>query len=258
MRRATWGLVVAGLTALSAGCVKDQTTTGVLPPPRPDQITKEDPGPPRAPKADTCVAAGVWFENSGDSAKIDEKKRLCFQKARTAYEQALSLEPQNRAALLAVARLAEKEGNPAAAGDLFDKAVRQLPLDAGLWYETGMFWARQKNWDRATACVGRATELDPTNNQFATTLGWTLARAERYDDSFRVFSRLVGEAQAYAKLASMATHLGRRDLGRQYAEEALKADPQLREAREVLARLDAPPADAAVQQAGHTAPAPAN
>src|SRR5262245_23597954 len=99
MRRLTLGLVAVGLSALGAGCIKTQTTAGALPPKADQIITKEEPGPMRQPKPATSIAAGAWFESSGDTAKTPDRKRLCYDRAKLAYEQALETEPQNKAAL---------------------------------------------------------------------------------------------------------------------------------------------------------------
>jgi superkiller protein 3 len=155
-----------------------------------------------------------------------------------AYEQALSIDPKNRTSLIGLARVQSKQGNHPRAVESYRAAVQVNPNDAELWHEFGMCWGRQKQWDQAIPALYKAVSLDPRNAIYSNNYGWTLARAGQFQDSFEHFCRTVGEARAHYNLARMAQHLGQTNLSRQYAEAALRVDPQLAEAQQLLAQLD--------------------
>ena len=224
---------------------------------------------PVTPKASSCVAVGDWLRSCGDMAtafarKADEpSKRQGFEaqangfynRAKGRYEQALRLDPKDMGAVLGLARVAAAGGDFAAAENHYRQVVQACPQDAGLMFELGLMYARTRQWDPALACLKRATELDPTNKAMATNYGWTLARAERFEEAWQVFRPLVGEGQAYLRLAQMAQHLGRSDLIRAYLTYAIQKDPALQEAQAMLANLDKPaPAASPVPEPGVAAP----
>src|SRR5438552_2336655 len=74
-----------------------------------------------------------------------------------------------------------------------------------------------------------------------------VARAGRLDEALALFRQTVGEAQAQYNLARMLHHMNRDDLSRQYLESALRADPQLTEARDLLVQLGSQPGRTAAQ-----------
>jgi hypothetical protein len=89
-------------------------------------------------------------------------------------------------------------------------------------------------------------------------LGFTLARAGRFDEGFALLSRYNGEARAHYDLARMLRHMNQPQPARRHAALAVEKDPSLAEARSLLAELDgkAPPPSKPVKTAGYTAPAP--
>src|SRR5207253_2655498 len=108
---------------------------------------------------------------------------------------------------------------------------------------------RRKEWEPAGDAMGHAADLEPTNRQYANVLGFCLARAGRYDQSLAYFTRVVGEARAHFNVGRMMMHNGQADAARQQLELALQREPNLAEARELLAQLNRPqnrPAQAVV------------
>ena len=141
---------------------------------------------------------------------------------------------------MGLARLYEKQGNLQVAVEQYQKAAQLYPQDARLWFGLGMTFGKLKQWDQAVAALKRATELEPTNMDYASNYGWCLARCERDEESWNVFRRHCGDEKAYYRLALMAKHLGKNEHSKQYLTMALQMDPQLAEASDLLASLERP------------------
>jgi tetratricopeptide (TPR) repeat protein len=255
--RPRWITLVPVTLLAAAGCLKHETFDPSVQKPSAlftsTEAKKPAEGPKRQPKAETCAAYGATVEQSADKAKDPASRAQLYKQARVAYQQALDIDAKNRVALLGMARLQTKEGNHQKAAEFFNVALKTYPQDAELWHELGMCWARQKQWDQAIPCLNRAVRFDPGNPTFSNDYGWTLARAGYQRESFEHFCRTVGEAQANYNLARMSMHLGNPELGRQYAEAALRIDPQFEAAQQLLAQLNGT-ADADVQGASFETP----
>jgi tetratricopeptide (TPR) repeat protein len=251
-----WGAAAAGLVA-AAGCTKEQTlvSPGAIPPTAVIKPAKADASdvPKRQPKAATCAKAGEWFEQAADEARDDSQKSRFFAQAKAAYEQALTIDPKDRAALFGMARLADRQKKYDEAVSAYRNALAAYPNDATIWFEFGMCYGRQKRFDESIDCLKRAVALDPTNQSFNNYLGWTYGRAGRDQECLAHFQRTVGEARAYYHVALMKKHLGQDEACRHYLRAALASNPELAEARGLLAQYEPPVAP--VQQATHVAPA---
>jgi hypothetical protein len=142
------------------------------------------------------------------------------------------------------------------------KALEAEPQNAAVWFELGMCHSRAKDWGPALEALGRAVTLEPENRQYVNTLGYALARAGMLQDAVTCLARVNGEAAARYQVARMLQHLQQPALSRQYLIEALQKNPDLTQARELLAQLDGvpaptPPLPQTPQPAPPPVPAPA-
>lgn len=246
MRRTHGWIATAGLLALSSGCsslwVKDESVK--VPLPGPGDYVKVDngepSGPKRQPKALTCVRWGDLLAVTAETIPEGSEKNKKIEQARLAYEQALEIDPNNQDAYLGLARLFETFGRPEEAQTTYQRAVKQLPREAAIWYQYGMFANRRRDFDSGVAYLRQAASLEPTNATYANFLGWSLARAGRSDESLAQFKQTVGEARAYYNLAKMCLHQHQEALCREYLQAALRVDPSLKDAEQLIAQLDAP------------------
>jgi Tfp pilus assembly protein PilF len=221
------------------------------------ELTKEKELPPLKPHASTCVALGdVHAQEANDASCPPLRQEALRDRARRAYQQALEIDPTNKEALLALARLyvANKDHDRAIA--TFAKATQAHPNSPEPWYALGIYQCQCKEWDPAVENLRKALACDPENRQYANALGYCLARSGHFEESLACFEHVVGPGRAHYNLARMLLHLQKDDLGRQHLMLALQADPQLSEAQQLLDQLDgkAPPSypinDPAVQPTG--------
>jgi tetratricopeptide (TPR) repeat protein len=135
---------------------------------------------------------------------------------------------------------------------MYTAALKTAPEDATLWFSLGMTYARTKEWAPAVENLVRATELDPENRSYHRYLGFTLARAGRYDESVAVFTRYEGEAKANFYLAQMLEHMDQIDQCKTHLQLALAKDPQLADATRMLVRLNGVAASGSALPAGQS------
>jgi tetratricopeptide (TPR) repeat protein len=210
-------------------------------PPPAATAAKEADRPKKKPTPATCVAAGQFLEREATLSKIATplEKQQELDKARRAYQQALSLNPNYIPAYCALGHLYADLGDYERAWDTYQKGLKKNAKDPGLWHDVGMFHARKKEWDPAISCLSKAVEFDPENRQYTNALGFCLARAGRYQESLSLFGKSCGQAVAYYNVGRMLHHNQQDELSRQYLQQALRLNPNFPEAEQLLASLDA-------------------
>jgi tetratricopeptide (TPR) repeat protein len=245
--RLTWPLA-SGLL-LGVGCVHDQdlpVTAQVNPAAmvNADKVKEKDL-PRRLPSASTCLAFGDFHLKAaltGDCTPA--QKQQLFDQARKSYQQTLKLDAKCVDAYLGLARAYDYLGVYDRALATYADGMKVLPKEATLRFELGMCQARHKEMEPALENLRLATTMDPDNRAFATTYGYALARAGRYDDSVAAFKKVVSEAQAHYNLARMLHHLKDDAASKQQLQLALQADPKLTPAQQLLTELENPSAAA--------------
>jgi tetratricopeptide (TPR) repeat protein len=226
------------------------------------------PGPPGAGKgeelthkASTYVAFGDYRAASGFGAECSAQQQTQYrEEARRAYLKAIEVDPKYLPAYLSLARLQAGCEDHAGAASIYERALKLNDRDASMWFEAGMCQCRLKNWNPAVEGLRKACELDPKNRQYGRTLGFALARAGRYEESFQVLAHHSGEAKAHLDLARMLRHQKQDAAARQQVLLALRMDPSLTGARALLGELGGlippPPEVQAVSYTTAQAPSP--
>lgn len=218
--------------------------------PRPDEFVHQDESIVK-PRPETCLNAGKMYESLYKSSEDPLQKRDFAWRAKKAYQQAEQLAPHSAVALAGLARIDELEGNPMGASQHYSQCLQYTtgkPGDAGIVFEAGMFYARQKQFDQALQMMVRAMQLEPGNRSYAMNYGFTLARAGRFEESYRHFLQITTPVDAGYQVALMAKHVGNIEVARQYGMLAVQANPQnSAEAQAFLTALDQP-APTQVQQ----------
>ncbi len=240
-----WLCWLPGAVLLAAGCTT-QTQQYINPPAQvAAEVKKEKDLPPKQPTAKSCAAAGEFFRIEANAPNCPTVQREEYrERARKAYQQALTIEPNHAAALQGLARLYVEQEDHDHAVAAYRKAIKLYPKEPSLHGELGMAHARWKEWESALAELKIAYDLEPENKQCANMLGYCLARAGRYDEALAIFKKTVGEAKAHYNLARMLQHLNMMEQCRAQLELALRADPRMTEAREMLVQLNKPQATA--------------
>jgi tetratricopeptide (TPR) repeat protein len=228
-------LVVAlGLAVGAAGCVSAPTAA-------PPVIEKAKDPPRHPPKnAETCVALGSVFADEGKSksAGSAEQEHL-FDQARREYQQAIDVDASYIPTYRALGQLYVTMGDHDRAIATYEKGLKKKPKEASLWFDLGMCHARYKDLDKAIEALRKAVEHDPENRHYQNILGHCLARGGHPDQALDVFRKTVGEGRAHYELARMLHHMKQDAEARQQLELAIRVEPTLEPAHQLLAQLQA-------------------
>jgi tetratricopeptide (TPR) repeat protein len=248
-------LLALGLLAPVGGCTYPFTALSVK---NSESAKVAEEGGHKAP---TYLAFGDFRAASGFAKEHSPAQQKQFREdAKQAYLKAIEIDAKFLPAYVALARLLQGCDDYPGAVAVLERALQVNSQDPSLWNELGMCQCRAKNWGPAIESLRKASLIDPNNRQYGTTLGFALARAGRYDESYAALRRCSGEAKAHADLARMLRHLGQNELARRHATIAAYKDPSQKEARALLDELNgkAPAGQrGAIQTAGYNRPATA-
>lgn len=239
---AAFGVVAAGCTTTKQEIVSPEAAAHVVV----EKADKPDKNKPRRmPQPATCVMMAdlrLDFAGKPDCAPAD-RERL-YDEALRAYQQAVKLDPGYVDGYLGLGRLYQKLEEFDKAVATFETGLQAVPKSSKLWFELGICHARRKAWEPALTGLRNASELDPDNHYYTNMVGFCLARAGRFDESYQHFAKAQGEARAHYNVARMLHHVGRDAEARDHLVLALKAKSDFGPAGRLLAELDDPAAQA--------------
>lgn len=188
------------------------------------------------------VTNGQLFESQGQ-----------FAKALDNYTKALEVEPNNEPALLSTARLYARQNQHDQAAEFFAKSIAVNP-DAATFNELGLVQKKQGRPAESQASIEQAIKLDPTNVRYRNNLASMLVGVGRSDDAVRQLEQVLPPAVANYNVAYLHFTNSNVAAAQQHLQLALQADPNLKEARDLLDRIGGSPtaqtAMAAYQTAG--------
>lgn len=183
--------------------------------------------------ADTWVASAL-----GENPPANRDQLLDM--ARQAYGKALEKDPKHKGAMLGLARLYGRLGDREHAMEYYRKYLTLYPTDHDVMHEVAVTHGRWRDWDGAVAWCDAALKADPQNRTYRKTKGFSLARAGKWEDGFKVLCEVMPQAQARYNMARVLEHQNYGDHSRLQLQLALQADPGYEPAREFLADLDPP------------------
>jgi Tfp pilus assembly protein PilF len=182
-------------------------------------------------KADIQLALAISAERQGRT-----------EEAKTAYEEIIELVPQHVDAHHRLAVLLSRQGECEAAEVYYRRAVQIEPANARLHGDRGYNDYLQEKWVEAEASLRRAIELDDKFTHARNNLGMLLARTGREQEAMQQFAKAgCDRAQATANLALAMALEGRIESAQEAYQRALRHNPDLTGARDMLARLESLP-----------------
>jgi len=161
-----------------------------------------------------------------------------YKEAIVQYERARKLDSTQRQVSKRLAVLYDTVDRYTKAREEYVTALTLYPYDAQLLSDYGYFCYRRGNLERSEEYLRRAVEVDPFLDIAWINLGVTLAEMERYKESLRCFEQVRPEPEALANLGTILARQGKYDEAREALEEAIRLDPNLIEAQDVLDSID--------------------
>jgi tetratricopeptide (TPR) repeat protein len=191
----------------------------------------------RAPRVAVAMAA----YKEAEARQLDRNPETQFKvrdQARKLYQEAIGLDPTNLEAHRGLARVYVDLGDFARAQETLRKAQAKFPKESIFWYEHAQMHNRRHEFAEAVKILTKALDMDPENRTYMTTLGLTLARSGRTNDSVTVLTRSMGPASAHYNVARMLMHLQRPQEAVTHLHLALQHNSHLDAARNMLAQLE--------------------
>jgi tetratricopeptide (TPR) repeat protein len=176
------------------------------------------------------VAAAQMMENQG---KFDE--------AEAQYQTALKSSPGDLNALVGLARLYDRQGEAAQAVETYRRALKLHPNSALVYNELGLCYARQQSNDQAVQYLTKAVELDVDNVRYRNNLATVLIAAGDTDAAVRHLTDVNTEAVAHYNVACLLQMQGKQQEAVQHLHISLDRDPNLGQARQLLAQMGGTP-----------------
>lgn len=173
-------------------------------------------------------------------ARIDAMERKLDAAQRELLE-VVKIEPANQQARIALAELAWARGDRKAAQTSLEDAIKADPaaIDARLRLAQIAFVAGDGT--RARGLLDQALAVAKDRKLVLSATGRILARAGFTDEALVRFNEALaaGDRSAHLDSAKLYLDLNQREKARQSAEAALAADPNSREAQQLLVAMDA-------------------
>lgn len=172
------------------------------------------------------VAQGNYFESQGNYAK-----------ALDSYSRALETEPKNSVALLNMARLYDRQQDTPKSIEFYQKTISAAPTNADACMELGKLYAKTGDLVTAKQHLRKAVELQPTNKSYRQALAGAMLDAGDASGSMAELSQSDTPAMAQYHMAYL--HFQRKNIPatQQHLTEALKIDPNLKPARDLMASI---------------------
>lgn len=191
----------------------------------------------------SSVAPEVWVANG----------QLCetqgnYTKALDNYTKALELEPKNQSALLSTARLYQRQNQTSQAIVFFQKAVNAKPNDAAAYNELGLAQAKAGNLAEGESNLQKAIAIEPTKITYRNSLAGLMVDSGRSDEAVKQLSQVQSPALANYSVGYMYATRQNIAAAQQHLQTALQIDPNLQQARDLMARLGG---GNVIQQATH-------
>lgn len=177
--------------------------------------------------AEACIVTAEKLETAGHHREAI----ALYEKARQHDAEAIDYSRR-------LAVLYDKQGEIATATKEYAAAIASDPENPGLLNDFGYFHLIHGDPTAAESWFRRTLAVDPAHQRAANNLAMSLAMQNRLQESYEVFSRVVGPAAAYSNLGVLLTHQGRINEAREHFQRALAIDRTIHPAAEFLSQLD--------------------
>jgi len=163
--------------------------------------------------------------------------------ARSMYQKALAMEPDNLDALLGWARLEDRQGHLNEARKIYQQAVAKHPRNAAALNDLALCYARQGQLRESLRALEQATQLRPDKPLYRNNIAKVLTELNRLDQAVAHLYAVYPPAVAQYNMGVLLQQRGRSSEAVRFLTAATRADPQLEPAQTLLTQITtgAPP-----------------
>ena len=159
-------------------------------------------------------------------------------KAAEFYRQVLAVAPEQLTALIGYGRLLDRENKFAEAATYYQRATQAHPDNPSAFNDLGLCLARQGNLKSSIKTLSRAVELRPRSELYRNNIAAVLVENNQPDHGMEHLAEVHGEAIAHYNIAYLLQKRGQMELAKDHFTLALKCDPSLEPARQMLTRME--------------------
>ena len=171
-------------------------------------------------------------------AKLYEKERN-FTKAEINFNRALEIYPDDPEIMTELAITYGNDGKADLAEKFLSKVVSEKPGDSAAYNNLGFNYLLQEKYTEAIETLQSALSFNPGDSRIRNNLAAAYALNNKNQKAFELLSRTEGEAAAYNDLGYFYMKRGLKEPARNSFKKALELNPKLYvRAQENLRRLD--------------------
>jgi tetratricopeptide (TPR) repeat protein len=183
-------------------------------------------------------------------ARIYESKEN-YPAAAAQYEKALSLDPNDLAALVGFGRLFDRQNQLNEATVYYERATTAHPNSARAWNDLGLCYARRGMYDQSVAALGRAATIEPDKKLFRNNLAAILVKLRREDEAIAQLAAVHDRATAHYNVGYLLQQSGNTQGALVHFQQAARHNPSMEAAHTWIAQLSgASPSMASAAGAG--------
>ena len=177
--------------------------------------------------ARTRLAAGQLAESQGNLAAAIKQ-----------YEEALKLDPKSRPVLYGLGLVQVQAKRFPDAIETWKRYVKVTDGSAGAYSNLGLCYELSGGRADAEAAYKKGIAKDPKNEPCRVNYGLMLARAGRVPDAIVQMQAVLTPAEVAYNLASVYEQQGRNELAKEQYRKALELEPDFKDAKARLAKLE--------------------
>ena len=169
-------------------------------------------------------------------ARLQERQGKLW-KARQMYQELHRNDPSDPHACHRLAIVSARLGDHKNAMQFFAKARQLAPRDVDLLNDYGYELYLQDQLPGAERMLKQAIQVDPGNKRALNNLAMVLGHQGRIEESYALFRRVVGEAEANANIAFVHVQRGEGNKAAQHYSRSLSLDDSLKTSSQGLVQL---------------------
>lgn len=212
-------------------------SVSIMEPIETETVKKDGPLEPKTliVYANTCVEVVAR-----DPAKPPAERERLLTIAKNNYNEVLKKDPNNLDALMGLGSVYQVTGEGEKLAEIEARTIKAHPKDGRVWSWIAIRQGKAKEWDQAAESFLKASQCDPDNRMYRIQLGFTLARARRYDEGFEWLRRSMRTHEAHFNIAQMAAHNGDNGRASDELRKCLSLEPTYQHAQQMLTQLNSP------------------
>jgi arylsulfatase A-like enzyme/Flp pilus assembly protein TadD len=193
-------------------------------------------------EAKVCFLEQLKLKPQMDGAHLNlgtvYKKLGNLTLAEKEYRAALVVNPRMTEAVANLSQLLINQNRMKEAKEILENAINNQMEDSDIYFEAGVLYAMESNFERARYCFTKSVSLNPMNHLALANLGKIAYKQNKYDEAISYYERASRIASSnpeyYATIGSLYLN-GKNDIDKAifYFRKAVAADPYGKSANEL-------------------------